>query len=229
MKRHDLADRVYEGLLSKIAAQELEPGAWIVEAHIAEEFGVSRTTVRAALQTLITQGVLEKRINHRCFVAQHGPTQICELLEVREVLEGLAARLMAARRDGMQVMALRDLCDAMDVAAREQDASRFAQKDFEFHRLLAHACGSEQLTRFTNVDNVILLTMLYYPLLAKPPWARLRTGGAIPEHRGIVEAIEARDPKAAEAAARLHVEAAREDLEQAMEEADVPKRKLVVY
>ncbi len=203
MKRSSLDDGVYDALLAKIVLRELRPGERIVEAELAEELGVSRTPVRAALRTLIAQGLVQKRPNRGCIVAKHDLEDIFHMYELREALEGMAARLMARHANEAEVTLLRNLA--------------FAQRDVEFHRAVLAGCGNPFINEVANADTIILKTFLDYPTPVGQPWVFKYS------HDDIVTAIEAGDPDAAEAAMRRHIREPKERLEQWLQSARLHK------
>src|SRR2546422_6782820 len=89
--------RVVRGLRSQILSGELEPGTALSEVTLAGTFGVSRTPVREALKQLQVEGLVEIVPRVGTFVSKPSLRDVTELLEVKEVLEGLAARLLAQR------------------------------------------------------------------------------------------------------------------------------------
>jgi DNA-binding GntR family transcriptional regulator len=222
MAERSLDDQVHDILLARIARRELCPGEHLVEAEIAEQMGVSRTPVRAALRTLIAEGLVEKRNNRGCIVAKHDLSDICRMFELREAVEGMAARLAALRGETAHVVALWDDCEALERAQREGRPTEFARHDLEFHRCVIRASDNPFIARVANAEAVIARTFSDYPAPLSEPWLMEFA------HRAVVEAIEARDPDAAEAAMRRHVREARERLERWIREA-TDGREEVVY
>src|SRR5690349_1690072 len=80
-------------LRSRIAAQEIAPGAKLREQELAAEFGVPRARIRQALFALEQRGLVERVPNRGAIVTRLDVAQIISLYELREVLEGLCARL----------------------------------------------------------------------------------------------------------------------------------------
>src|SRR5688500_3082861 len=103
--RHDVADAIR----SAIAGGVLKPGQRVLEVELAEELGVSRLPVREAIRQLEHEGLLVSQPHRGTFVAQVTPDDIREMFSLREALESLAARLVAARATPVEVEALQQL------------------------------------------------------------------------------------------------------------------------
>ena len=90
------AREVYDQLRAQIARGELRPNERLVEADLAQRLSVSRTPIRESIQRLAVDGLVVNR-RRAWFVREHSPAEITALYEVREALEGYAARLAAER------------------------------------------------------------------------------------------------------------------------------------
>lgn len=94
-KNQTLSRKIYKLIKNSIIKGSLEPGERLVIEKIANEIGVSTTPVRDALQQLIYAGYAVKKDNSSIFVIELSKEDILEIFDIREVLEGLAARLLA--------------------------------------------------------------------------------------------------------------------------------------
>jgi len=188
----------YEMLLDALTRGELAPGSRLREAELAERFGISRTPVREALKRLETQGLVTHEPHHGAVVARLDYSAMVELYHMREVLEGTAAFLAATHATAIELEALRDMVEADH--ALLNDASRLAHSNRLFHRQIHRAARNRFLDAM--LDNMRLsLVLLGRTTLSVPE----RGAAAVEEHAAIVAAIAARDPAAAEAAARQHI------------------------
>ncbi|MEM7545640.1 MAG: GntR family transcriptional regulator [Pseudomonadota bacterium] len=199
----DIEDRdLHERILAAIDSGELAPGTRLLETDLAARFGVSRTPVREALRRLETQGVITHEPRKGAVVATLDYDQLGELYAVREVMEGLAARLAARHASEAEVQLLRDMIE-LDERVREPKAQSQANK--RFHRQL-HQCSHNRY--LIETLNPIRRSMA---LLGNTTFAAEgRIDASNREHRLIVDAIAARDADAADAAARSHIAAAYE-------------------
>jgi DNA-binding GntR family transcriptional regulator len=195
--RKDDAD-LYALLLDAIDRGDYAPGARLVEAELAERFGVSRTPVREALNRLETQGVVARDARRGVVVASLDYDQLGELYAVREVMEALAAR-MAARHASPAEIALLVEMVAAD-RARAEDTAALSRANKAFHRQLHRASHNRYLIQMLDAMRRSL-ALLSSTTLAVPG----RGAQSVEEHGEIVAAIAARDEEAADAATRRHI------------------------
>ena len=199
------ADIIRETLREAILDSQLEPGTRLREEELARYFGVSRTPVREALQVLRTEGIIEFVPNQGARVSTLTTDDILALYLVREVLEGLSARLAASRMKSSQQQALIQILDQMEAASANNDPEEMERLNLKFHAQLRQAAGNPYLDRFLEqVEHAVRRfgqTTFYYP-------GRMET--STEEHRLISDAILANDPGAAEQLAMNHMRRARQ-------------------
>lgn len=197
-----IRDGVYAHLKGEILSGHLAGGARLAEIALAERLGVSRTPVREAVQRLAQDGLVEVVPNRGARVRTVTPTEVEDTYAVREILDGLAARLAAARRNERDLGRMRDALARLD-AARPRDFERQVAADLEFHAAVAAAAGNPTLEGVLRglEENVARLKLLSREHNQDP--------GTRDDHARILGAIEAGDLDAAEAAARAHVNAFR--------------------
>lgn len=192
---------VYENLLSAIESGEFPPGARLREVELAERLGISRTPVRDVLKRLEHQGLVVHEPHHGAVVATLDYAQTMELYQMREVLEGAAARMAAVHATEPEIALLEEMVtrDAELVG----DPQRLAETNKAFHNQIRNAARNRYLV--TMLESLRLsLALLGRTTLASPG----RSAEALAEHRAIVERIAAQDPDGAETAARVHIRAA---------------------
>lgn len=198
MKTEDRSSAAYQSLRSSILNGDHEPGTPLFEVHLAASLGMSRTPVREALQALARDGLVEAVPNRGFVVPRRSMEDMRELFELRESLEGMAARHAAVRATKDDVDALADLCDRYE---QEQDWEQWARVGTAFHTLLVGVARNTRLIGILDSLRGQIVHSRQSVLRADSE----RRDAAIREHRTILEAVRARDPEAAEAAARLHV------------------------
>lgn len=141
-----LRDQVREALQARIGEGRLRPGDRIFEQDLAVEFGVSRVPVREAIRMLQSEGLVEVLPRRRgVFVRSLDRRQVEELFDVREALEGLAARLAA---EGGQREAVGQLGRQSDIARQawsDGDTDAMSRANAEFHEQLVALSGNELL------------------------------------------------------------------------------------
>lgn len=189
---------LHAALLEAIDRGDYAPGARLIETELADRFGVSRTPVREALNRLESEGLAARDQRRGLTVAALDRDQLGELYDLREVLEGFAARLAARRASPAEIEVLREMVAADGAIA--DDPPALAQSNRRFHRQIHHASHNRYLNRMLETMRRSL-ALLSGTTLASPGRGRQ----SIAEHDAIVAAVEARDEAAAESAARSHI------------------------
>lgn len=128
-----------------------------------------------------------------------------EIYQMREVLEGLATRLVASVMDEERLAALEGLLRAGEEAVRRGDLSEHTRIDLEFHRRIREWAGNRRLAR--ALDNLQDQVRIVFRTSAAIPG---RMQKALKEHRQMLNALAAGNPDQAEAAARTHIRQIRE-------------------
>jgi DNA-binding GntR family transcriptional regulator len=195
-----IADQVYEVLNRAIESGRFAPGARVHEDEIARDLGISKTPLRLALHQLRRDGVVRIEPRKGIYLAVPTLTEIIELIEVREVLEGLAARRAALQVD-------RSFVGEMEACLRpfsEENLGRrrlkYAAADHRLHSLMVKASGSAELIKALQVINIRLHQ---HRLDNQTVGHDLRPIHR--QHLGIIRALKAGDAEGAERLARDHV------------------------
>jgi DNA-binding GntR family transcriptional regulator len=194
-----LREQVKELILERILNGTYKPGERLVETRIAAELGTSQAPVREALRDLEILRFVESEPFRGSRVRAISQEELIEIYPVRAAIEEVAAREAATRLDG-DVDALEAELDAMHRAAVENDLHAQVEHDVAFHRLIVEASGNA----------ILLETWLSLGIGPRTIVTALRTGldghEIAERHRPVLEALRARDPEAAGAALRRHVE-----------------------
>jgi DNA-binding GntR family transcriptional regulator len=179
---------------------DLAPGQRLVEAELAETFGISRASLRAALFDLTAEGLVERIPNRGARVRVVSVAEAVAITECRMVLEGLCAAKAAEAVDSDRIDVLLDLGEQMRRAVGDGDPVRYSALNRRLHRLVreyaAQPVASDLLDRLGGQ-----IVRHQFRLALRPG----RPQQSLPEHLAIIEAIARRDPAAAEAAARAHL------------------------
>ena len=210
--RRRLVDDVISHLRQLILDQELPPGTALLQTELAEKLGVSRTPLREAFRILEREGLVKVANGNRTIeVARFGAAELRDLYEVREVIDGLAARLLA--RNGLTEeldAELRGRLAEMDTTAEPFQPSRWFEAHLGFHVCIATCCGNSQLHSMLNLIRMTTLS-LHGPLHDRAELAAqeleeiLRV--AQEQHYAIYESIRSGDERSAESHARRHIRA----------------------
>lgn len=194
-----VADSVADRLREMIFSGELAPGTKLSVPALAESLEVSRSPVRDAVMRLVRERLAREEPRRGAVVAHVGPVELASIYEVREVLEGLAARLAVENAGRRLVRALRQTVDEHEAAVRVADLVASTEADMHFHRQIRQAAGNEEVVRLLDdVQTQVRLAMRTTTVTAGPRQA-------LDDHRAIVTAIDAGDAVAAEQAARAHI------------------------
>lgn len=201
--------KVIAEMRARIIGGEVDPGAPLSELALADEFGVSRTPVREAFKQLQTEGLVEIRPRVGTFVTTPSRREITELFEMKELLEGAAARLLAQRGRVPEIDRLRNNLTEADAAVARDDREHYAKLVGEFHDLLITGADNSKLEAHYKT----LMNQLAYPRLVKTsldqPGRPLQSDR---EHHRVLELIIEKDGDSAEQVMREHVRASRRAL-----------------
>ena len=204
-----LARQIQAHLERLIFQGGLKSGQRLSEPDIAKWFGTSRSPVREALRHLEQAGLVTIEPRRGASVRAPNPREVEDMLAVREALEGMAARLTAERATEADIAQLK-AC----VNRRSQELHIPSAAVTDFHEALVRASHNEPLQTILRGS-----WNMFRVLRSLSASGEGRPTQSIGEHRAIIRAIEARDPDAAEAAARSHVRKVRANLRGAPEAA----------
>ncbi len=195
IEHQDLSSVVYKRLKEMILANEFEPGEQLKQEQIAEMFGISRMPLHNAFQMLENEMLVEKRPRRGFFVTVVDTRRLIDAFEVREALEGVAARRVASVITGAEIAHLRSLFQPF-LGEKQIDINAYSKADQEFHDSVIKICGNRILERLEVVSNITLQT--YRGGLIRRPEETL------PEHLDIIDTFEKGDAKEAENLIRKH-------------------------
>jgi GntR family transcriptional regulator, vanillate catabolism transcriptional regulator len=193
----NLDDQIFCRIKTMIVDGTLLPGERIVPEQLAREMGVSRTPLLSALKRLSQERLITWRSRRGVFVRRLSKRELAMVFEVREVLEGLAARRAAALITPQQLQLLRGLFAGIDTTDTPANRRAYLSQDYLFHAGILEIAGSSPLTEATH--SVSILVLAFGAGLIKS------IDDGLAEHAAIFEALEQRDPEAAEAAMRAHI------------------------
>ena len=187
----------YTLIVEAIEQGDYRPGDRLVEADLADRFGVSRTPVREALLRLETQSMLA-RDGRSLIVASLDHNQLAELYVVRAELEGLAARLAAKHASPEEVKVLGDM--VADDRAFLDNPEAMSRANRRFHKLIHLASHNRYLVQQLDLVHRSMALLATTSLAAEG-----RSAAALGEHDAIVRAIAAGDGDGAHTALRAHI------------------------
>ena len=192
-----LYEEVAEQLRQRIFRRELEPGSWIDELKIAEEFGISRTPLREALKVLAAEGLVTMKVRRGAYVTEMSEKDLRDVYHLLSLLESDAAGVVAERATDAQLKTLQDLHAELEAAVADREKFFAINERFHMH-LLEMADNRWRSQMVADLRKVMKLNRHNSLLKAG------RIEESLSEHRALVAAIEARDTQAAEARMREH-------------------------
>lgn len=197
--RDSSSDAIVTELALAIHEHRLPPGAKLSEDEVGEVFGVSRTVVRAALQRLAHDRLVELRRNRGAFVAQPSLREAREVFEARALLEPRTARSAAERATEADLERLQRHIDAEHTAIDAGEAGRALYLSGQFHIEIARIADQDTIAEFITqlVARSSLIIALY--------WQRR---GALCErhaHHALLRALAAHDGARAEELMKSHL------------------------
>ena len=203
-----LREIVYEELKRQILIGEIAPGTRMMEVELADDMGVSRTPVREAIRKLEKEGLVTIEPRKGAYASDVSTDDMVEILEVRQIMEGLAAELAASRAQDVQLEQLRIAEEKYNKAVASGDTTEMIKYDSQFHKLIVEASNNKTLMLLIEPlqEMALRFRYLYYHDLN-------RAMNMPHEHEKIIDAIAGGDKEKAKYAASMHIHSLKEALE----------------
>ncbi len=194
---------IADGIKGDIQRGAFAPGQRLIEIDLAEQFAVGRGRIREAFKTLVGEGYLEFVKNRGVYVRRFSRAEILEMGRVREVLEGLSARLAAEKElTPEQRRLLIEHQDRLNDAEAHNDVDRYNAENFEYHATICAIAGNRHVEQ-----SLARVRLPLYRLQLPRSFSRDSMATSNRDHQVITSSILAGKPDAAEAAMRAHVHA----------------------
>lgn len=200
--RETLREKTVERLRESILNQFFEPGERLIERELCELTGVSRTSVREALRQLESEGLIETIPNRGPVVTSLSLEDAMRIYEVREALEGLAARLFVERASDELVEAFARAGEDMISAAVQENMREVPAKLDAFYRILFEGCGNSIAA---SLIRTLRARMHYLRATTAHRQSESHTRVAVRNFRRIIAAVKKRDAQAAASACTAQV------------------------
>jgi DNA-binding GntR family transcriptional regulator len=207
LKLASQADRCSAEIMNQVRNGTLRPSQKLGEESVAKKMKMGRAPVRIAFERLVSAGVLRRVHRAGTFVREVGLEEYCELLDIRTVLEGLAAHLAAERITPSELARLEKMAQEMDemlpqlAASPSPDWGKIVQMEASFHAEIARLSGNRVLPRILAVQDLVRCCFHMGLSLNMPA----TQGEHIPQHRAVVRALASGDPDRAERTLRDHI------------------------
>ncbi|WP_338819931.1 GntR family transcriptional regulator [Acidovorax temperans] len=192
-----LYEEVAEQLRQRIFRRELEPGSWIDELKIAEEFGISRTPLREALKVLAAEGLVTMKVRRGAYVTEMSEKDLRDVYHLLSLLESDAAGVVAERATPEQQQTLRDLHTELESAAGNREA--FFSVNERFHMALLDMADNRWRCQMVADLRKVMKLNRHNSLFKQG-----RIEDSLSEHRAILDAMLARDAEGTRRAMQAH-------------------------
>ena len=196
-----LRDVVFNTLRQGILTGELKPGERLMEIHLANKLGVSRTPIREAIRKLELEGLVTMIPRRGAEVAQITEKSLRDVLEVRRALDALSVELACDRINDEELAALGKACESFEKAVSTGDPKKIAQADVEFHNIIVKAAGNTRLVQLINNLSEQMYRYRFEYIKDTSQHQNL-----IEEHRIIYQSIVNKQEGTAAQAARTHID-----------------------
>ena len=202
MDRTTLGAGVYQTLKDWIVRGRLRPGDRLIYTELSQEFGVSHTPLKEAFLRLEKEGLVLIIPRRGTFVRRLSSEEINEFYQIREVLEGLSARLACGRANQEDVEELRAIDEQLEAGVSEADPQKCLEADVRFHEKIVAMSANTHLIEMVHthvLTNLFAVTDRGAVYLEK---ANL----ALENHRELIRAIEAGHCEEAEKVMRRQIQ-----------------------
>ena len=195
-----LRDVVFKTLRQGILTGELKPGERLMEIHLADRLGVSRTPIREAIRKLELEGLVTMIPRKGAEVAQISAKNLKDVLEVRQALDALGVELACERITEEGLQELKEACDYFAKVTATKDATIITKADVALHDVIIRATGNERLQQMiSNLSEQMYRYRFEY--IKDASYHTL----LIEEHRRIYESVAARDKEQAVKEIQQHI------------------------
>ena len=194
-----LYQEVADRLRQQIYSRALEPGSWIDEMKLSQEFGISRTPLREALKVLAVEGLVTMKLRRGAYVTEVSRDDVAQVYHLLAVLESDAAATVAEHASAAQRAQLQQLHDRLEKQARQRDA--FFATNEQFHMALLDIAGNRWAMQIVVDLRKVMKLNRHHSLFKQG-----RLADSLAEHRALMDAIEARDAARARRLMQAHFE-----------------------
>lgn len=196
-----LRDGVFQTLRRAILTGTIMPGERLMELHLANQLGVSRTPIREAIHKLELEGLVVITPGRGAAVANITIEDMKDVLEVRRALDMLCAELACERIDACTLEKLESACIDFEQATKDEDINKVAACDVKFHDIILYATGNSKLIQMVHNLSEQMYRYRFEYIKDTDAYGQL-----IKEHKEIYDAIAKRDKNKAGASAGLHID-----------------------
>jgi DNA-binding GntR family transcriptional regulator len=202
-----LRDLAYEQIKHRIITCAFGPGEYINEASVSALLGIGRTPVHQAIERLMLEGMVEVIPRKGVIVKPVSLGEVIQIIEVRLLNETYCVRLAAERADDGEIAALAEILARAEGWKAVRNVEQMMLLDREFHLVLTRAAKNAVLGDMLRKLHERSLRFWFISLNAPGHHESVQE-----QHQAILLAVRNRDPDAAEAAMRRHIEYFRQNV-----------------
>lgn len=195
-----LREIVFTTMREAIINGDFKPGQRLMEVQLAEQMGVSRTPVREAIRKLELEGLVVMVPRKGAYVAGLSSEDVREVVEIRCVLEGLAAKLAAQKAASDDISKLESIIDNFEIAVKNKNVADLISYDSDFHEVIYRTAKNGKLIQMINGlrEQVQRFRVAYFTQINN-------VDKLLIEHRNLLDAIINRDSELARQVAEKHI------------------------
>ena len=202
-----LRDVVFNTLRQAILRGELKPGERLMEIQLANKLGVSRTPIREAIRMLEQEGLAVTIPRKGAEVAKMTEKDMEDVLQIREALDELAAKIACEQISEEQLEELVATMHEFEESTKTDNVKKIAEADVKFHDIIYQSTGNPKLVNMLNNLREQMYRYRLEYIKDKTTHERL-----VQEHNRIIDAMQLGNVKEAKAAIKLHVENQEENI-----------------
>lgn len=196
-----LRDVVFNTLRQAILTGEMKPGERLMEIHLANKLGVSRTPIREAIRKLELEGLVIMIPRRGAEVAQITWKNLKDVLEVRRALDVLAIELACERMTQDEIVSLYQACEKFKEATKTQDARIIAEADVALHDIIVASSRNDRLVQLVNNLAEQMYRYRFEYIKDASQHERL-----VQEHYDMYQSILRKDKESAARAVKKHID-----------------------
>lgn len=196
-----LRDVVFNTLRQAILTGELKPGERLMEIHLANKLGVSRTPIREAIRKLELEGLVIMIPRRGAEVAQITWKNLKDVLEVRRAIDVLAIELACDRMSAEELDELYRACEDFKEATKTQDARVIAKADVALHDLIVKSTRNDRLMQLVNTLSEQMYRYRFEYIKDASQHEKL-----VQEHKDMYQSILSKNKELAAQAVRKHID-----------------------
>ena len=197
-------NQVYHELRQRILDGFYRPSESLTELSLAEDFGVSRNTIRKALLKLESENLVIIEENKRARVRRFSLDEAIQYLDVRELIEGLVIRQSLPFLGSAELEEMRNALAEMKVCLEAQELLQYSQQNWRFHEVVYRVCPNRPA-----VEMIMTIKNLLKQCNIRTVLIPGRGESSFKEHSDILHAIEKEDSGEAEAMMKKHISSLR--------------------